>query len=203
MALSTTATATHVLLKYSKSNPSTAAGGPDEWQHYVNPVLTLILDVKKSHAGELESVRLRIIWTMRHGGDSPSTNVVFVRVNPFERMTHCSNLKQEDMDLLSFASVQPQHVHPAQGLPLKAVYKDSVVGIRYLHPLVVAPGASPVRLSSLFACHLPHFEDIFGKRFTVDSKSLFLLRWTRRSSSSRSATFALASPTLLRFRVAL
>jgi hypothetical protein len=78
MALSTTATATHVLLKYSKSSPSTA-GGAEEWQHYVNPTLTLTLDVKKSFAGELESVRLRIVWTMNGGNEQTATEVVFVR----------------------------------------------------------------------------------------------------------------------------
>jgi hypothetical protein len=77
MALSTTATATHVLLKYSKSSPSTA-GGAEEWQHYVNPTLTLILDVKKSFTGELESVRLRIVWIMNTGNESTATEVVFV-----------------------------------------------------------------------------------------------------------------------------
>jgi hypothetical protein len=78
MALSTTATVTHVLLKYSKSSPSTA-GGAEEWQHYVNPTLTLTLDVKKSFLGELESVRLKIVWTMNSGNESTATEVVFVR----------------------------------------------------------------------------------------------------------------------------
>jgi hypothetical protein len=37
---------------------------------------------------------------------------------------------QEDIDLLAL-SVLPQH--QAQGLSLKAVYRDTVVGMRYLH----------------------------------------------------------------------
>ena len=35
---------------------------------------------------------------------------------------------------------------PTQGLPLKAVYRDTVVGIRYMHPRVVPAGSSPVRI---------------------------------------------------------
>jgi len=45
-------------------------------------------------------------------------------------------LTQEDLDLLSFSTLASQipHQKPSTvGLPLKAVYRDSVVGIRYLH----------------------------------------------------------------------
>lgn len=43
---------------------------------------------------------------------------------------------QEDIDLLTLSCLpQPRAPkQPTQGLPLKAVYRDTVVGIRYLHP---------------------------------------------------------------------
>jgi len=54
------------------------------------------------------------------------------------------------MDLLLFStdpstSLQAQLT---QGLPLKAVYCDSLVGFRYLYPRPTPPGSSPVNLVS-------------------------------------------------------
>ncbi|KAG5219662.1 proteophosphoglycan [Salix suchowensis] len=75
MAHSTTTTASHILTKYSKcyisggSIQSSQADGGGEWQHFVNPVLELVLDIKKSRLNnELESVRLRILWNMDTSG---------------------------------------------------------------------------------------------------------------------------------------
>lgn len=64
-----------------------------------------------------------------------------------------NNEMQEDLDLLSFSSIPQSQAHP-QGLPLKAVFRDSVVGVRYLHPRVVATGATPVRSLSTFRSSL-------------------------------------------------
>lgn len=81
---STTATSTYVLAKYSRSYPSkTPTQSQDtssEWQHFTNPPISLILDIKKSGDNELESMRLRILWRINH--DSPedglnNTEVVF------------------------------------------------------------------------------------------------------------------------------
>lgn len=77
---STTTTTTYDLLKYSKSYDNSEKPG-SEWQHFVNPVIKLLLDVKKSPKGELTSVRLRIIWIMSNGNDSMDVDnreVVFV-----------------------------------------------------------------------------------------------------------------------------
>lgn len=61
----------------------------------------------------------------------------------------CFSIVQENVDLLSFSSLSDtQQICNSQGLPLKAVYRDSVVGIRYLHPLSTQPNSSPVRLLS-------------------------------------------------------
>ncbi|KAL1755125.1 hypothetical protein FB107DRAFT_214227 [Schizophyllum commune] len=120
MSFSTTTTSSaYVLSKYSKSYP-TSAEPSAEWQHFVNPVIRLVLDVRKrSDGGELESVRLRILWSMNSDDATGSNDVVF-----------------EDLELLSFASFlsrPSQRSNLSQGLPLKAVYRDNVVGIRYLY----------------------------------------------------------------------
>ncbi|PBK58845.1 hypothetical protein ARMSODRAFT_983495 [Armillaria solidipes] len=101
MSTSTTATSTFTLQKYSRSYPTSAGS---EWQHFTNPTIRLVLDAKNASGGDLESVRLRIMWTMDNGDpmDTTAGNHVLFR--------------------------------QSQGLPLKAVYRDLVVGIRYLHP---------------------------------------------------------------------
>ncbi|TRM69492.1 hypothetical protein BD626DRAFT_624845 [Schizophyllum amplum] len=118
MSFSTTTSSSYVLSKYSKSYPSSAESSA-EWQHFINPIIRLVLDVRKrSDGGELESVRLRILWSMNADDMAGANDVVF-----------------EDLELLSFAALLPrpsQRSNNPQGLPLKAVYRDSVVGIRYL-----------------------------------------------------------------------
>ncbi|KZT29026.1 hypothetical protein NEOLEDRAFT_692378 [Neolentinus lepideus HHB14362 ss-1] len=139
MAHSNTATATHKLLKYSRSYPTqrTSIGSERaeaEWQHFTNPVIRLVLDTRKSAHGELESVRLRILWSMSASIDSMDVDQ--------------SEVTFEDLDLLSFSSLQGngmlQSGNQAQSLPLKAVYRDTMVGIRYLHPRVIQPHSTPV-----------------------------------------------------------
>ncbi|SJK97456.1 uncharacterized protein ARMOST_00708 [Armillaria ostoyae] len=118
MSTSTTATSTFTLQKYSRSYPTSAGS---EWQHFTNPTIRLVLDARNASGGDLESVRLRIIWTMDNGDpmDTTAGNQVLF----------------EDLDLLSFSSLPfRQHQRQSQGLPLKAVYRGLVVGIRYLHP---------------------------------------------------------------------
>ncbi|KAJ3933581.1 MAG: hypothetical protein NXY57DRAFT_891839 [Lentinula lateritia] len=116
MSHSTTTTATYTLVKYSRSYPNSAQDANSEWQHYTKPTLKLILDVKKSlTTGELESVFLRIVWSMENSYAQDQSEVSF-----------------ENFDLLSFSSFSTRQTDRQQGgLPLKAVYRDSVVGIRY------------------------------------------------------------------------
>lgn len=90
MSHSTTATATYVISKYSRSYPSNAAqtqsnydASASDWQHFTNPVIRLILDTKKSSSGDLESVRLRILWQMSAGNMDDVSNqpeVVFASI---------------------------------------------------------------------------------------------------------------------------
>jgi hypothetical protein len=78
MSRSTTGTSSYILSKYSRSYPTkpkrtinntqnlTQPGleTSSEWQHFTNPVIRLVLDVKTSSSAEIESVRLRIMWHM-------------------------------------------------------------------------------------------------------------------------------------------
>ncbi|KAI0812422.1 hypothetical protein BC629DRAFT_1472855, partial [Irpex lacteus] len=107
-----------------------------EWQHFTNPVMQLVLDIKKnSTSGEPEAYRVRVLWFLNQGGqvdamDVDQREVVF-----------------EDVDLLSFSPSTSQHSQSHNfsnhGFPLKAVYRDAVVGIRYMHPRVVSNDSAP------------------------------------------------------------
>lgn len=55
---------------------------------------------------------------------------------------------QEDLDLLLFSDTSQQNF-AAHGLPLKAVYREAAVGLRYQHPRVVPSGVTPVRSAML------------------------------------------------------
>lgn len=85
MSLSTTSTATYVLTKYSRAYPSPAnANEADvEWQHFTNPIIRLVLDIKKAADGELDSYRVRVLWSLSTGiepdaMDIDQPEVVFV-----------------------------------------------------------------------------------------------------------------------------
>lgn len=74
MSRSTTSTTTQVISKYSRAYSTNPAGSRNldgEWQHFSNPVLKVVLDVKQSEAEErLESFRLRVLWSMNAEGDA-------------------------------------------------------------------------------------------------------------------------------------
>lgn len=73
---STTKTSTYTISKYSRAYPVkrtlekyqlSSDAGPEtmqEWQHFTNPTLRLLLDMKIARNKKLESVRLRIIWSI-------------------------------------------------------------------------------------------------------------------------------------------
>lgn len=62
-------------------------------------------------------------------------------------LTVCLRI-QEDLDLVAYSSLPS--LQAPQGMPLKAVYQDAVVGIRYQHPRVSPPGTTPVGYMRLF-----------------------------------------------------
>ncbi|KIK67158.1 hypothetical protein GYMLUDRAFT_37208 [Collybiopsis luxurians FD-317 M1] len=115
MSHSTTTTARYVLLKYSRSYPQTQQETNSEWQHYTKPVIKLTLS-KSSNGGELESAFLRIVWCIEDSHPQHHNELVF-----------------ENFDMLTFSSLPSRQDKQQSGLPLKAVYRDSVVGIRYLN----------------------------------------------------------------------
>lgn len=86
MSHSTTGTSSYILTKYSRSYPIkrtlhkaqiSSQSGPEtaqEWQHFTNPTIRLVLDVKTSNTGEMESVRLRILWQLDAGFNQPDVS---------------------------------------------------------------------------------------------------------------------------------
>lgn len=80
MSHSTTKTSSYALSKYSRAypgrrnlqNPSVTAPEQiiQEWQHYTNPVIRVLLDTKLSRNKDVESVRLRILWQINPGDEA-------------------------------------------------------------------------------------------------------------------------------------
>ena len=89
MSRSTISTTTQLISKYSRAystNPAGSQNQEGEWQHFSNPVLKVVLDVRRSEAGDrLESFRLRVLWSMNAEGDTMDVGqpeFVFVRRVP-------------------------------------------------------------------------------------------------------------------------
>jgi hypothetical protein len=68
----------HILARYSRAKPGATNPKELHWERHQQPTIKLAIDTAKSRAGALESVRLRITWTM-DGGTAPQI-VTFVRV---------------------------------------------------------------------------------------------------------------------------
>lgn len=84
LSTSTTSTTAYTLTKYSRAYPSAsrAQDSEAEWQHFTNPTIRLILEMRKSSSGELESYRSRVLWSLNSGDDSMDVDqneVTFVR----------------------------------------------------------------------------------------------------------------------------
>ena len=80
MSFSTTATTTFELVKYSRAY-SHSPQAELEWQHFVNPVIRLMLDTRKTCSGSLESYR--IIWAFSSAQDTMEVDrreMAFVRI---------------------------------------------------------------------------------------------------------------------------
>ncbi|KAK7038112.1 hypothetical protein R3P38DRAFT_2904523 [Favolaschia claudopus] len=110
---STTETTTYMLEKYSRAYTAKKASGTSEWQHFTNPVLRLILDSKLSPHLSDSSLRMRIVWTMDDDKD----------------------IVLEDLDLFAFSLIKTNNSgrDKADSSPLKAVYRDTTFGLRYLY----------------------------------------------------------------------
>lgn len=74
MSLSTSTTTTYDLTKYSRAYNQTSGTQSDQgelqWQHFVNPIIRLTMETRKSLDGHLESYRLKIVWTFSAGLDA-------------------------------------------------------------------------------------------------------------------------------------
>jgi hypothetical protein len=166
MLRSTITTGSYTLKNYSRSYPSNVSAqsqsqdptaSQPEWQHFANPVISLTLEVKKSMDDKFESVRLRVLWNMDMGHDGTPREMTMVgtkvaHICTFSLKQH----RQEDLDLLTFSGLDSQ-VHSPRGLPLKAVYKGTLVGIRYQYPLSVPATSPSVRMTCInFICRRLH-----------------------------------------------
>ena len=77
MSMSTTSTTTYILSKYSRAQPPQSPGNRNldvEWQHFTNPTILLVLDMKRSNKGELESYRVRVLWSLNCGQNNMETD---------------------------------------------------------------------------------------------------------------------------------
>lgn len=81
-----------LISKYSRAysiNPTGSQNLDGEWQHFSNPVLKAVLDVKRSESGDrLESFRLRVLWNMNAEGEAMDVDqreFIFVRRVPIAR----------------------------------------------------------------------------------------------------------------------
>ena len=86
MSRSTISTTAQPISKYSRAystNPTGSQNPDGEWQHFSNPVLKVVLDVKRSEAVDrLESFRLRVLWNINAEGDAMDVDqreFIFVR----------------------------------------------------------------------------------------------------------------------------
>ncbi|KLO14618.1 hypothetical protein SCHPADRAFT_939415 [Schizopora paradoxa] len=126
---------TYSLEKYSKAihqtrleSQSTQGPGANdlEWQHHTPANLQLQLETRSPVQGSFDSVRLKIVWVKGR-----ETQVDGTRAQ--------ENVVYEDVDIISIRSFN----YPFQfnGSPIKAVYRENMIGFRYLP--VTARSASP------------------------------------------------------------
>lgn len=81
MSRSTMTRTTHVLTKYSKSVNNTLLpqkSGDLRWKDYTEPYLQILLEISRSPSNELESVRLRVVWSTIPKGKTNLENEILV-----------------------------------------------------------------------------------------------------------------------------
>ncbi|EJD52547.1 hypothetical protein AURDEDRAFT_158279 [Auricularia subglabra TFB-10046 SS5] len=114
-------TSEHVLAKFS-SKSRRSDGSHADWMHWASPTLLITLAVSAASDGSVNAANLSVVWR-RDGGDNGRGDITL-----------------EELDLLSFSQISPS---PLQMRPLRAVYNGAIVGIRYMHPLIVPPSSQP------------------------------------------------------------
>ncbi|GAA6014297.1 hypothetical protein JCM10207_005412 [Rhodosporidiobolus poonsookiae] len=120
-----------------RTNNGDGAAGDDaiEWDHYTQPQLSLRLQTTFS-ASSSSSSSSSIVQSM----------LLFISFDPLfrEATRNKQHLTLELLDLTSFSSPAIRAATPSDQLPLKAVYKDAVLGLRY-----VSLDAQPPRFKRL------------------------------------------------------
>ncbi|GAA5862714.1 hypothetical protein JCM1840_002649 [Sporobolomyces johnsonii] len=95
-----------------------------EWDHFTQPQLSLRLETTfAASTGSSESFR----------AEEMVLSVSFDPLYTESARPHQQHLLLDSLDLMSFSSPSIQAVTPSGQLPLKAVYRDTVVGLRYIH----------------------------------------------------------------------
>ncbi|GAA5838718.1 hypothetical protein JCM11251_003271 [Rhodosporidiobolus azoricus] len=97
-----------------------------EWDHYTQPQLSLKLQTTFSASSSSSSS----ISSLQH----VQSMLLSISFDPLFRDPHRANqhLTLDLLDLASFSSPAVQAATPKDQLPLKAVYKDAVLGLRYI-----------------------------------------------------------------------
>ncbi|KAG9103948.1 hypothetical protein FRC06_006733 [Ceratobasidium sp. 370] len=132
MAQTTTSTTVHHIIKYSSSKaslPAQVGSGEIQWKHHTGEQLRLTLDIATTRdptGGRLGGQsRARYVIKVSYLSDEPSET-------QHESQNTVPEVVLEKLDLSSFSEVR----YHGRELPLKAVYKNSTVAFRYLHPQV-------------------------------------------------------------------
>ncbi|KAG9082291.1 hypothetical protein FRC07_014257, partial [Ceratobasidium sp. 392] len=128
MAQTTTSTTVHEIIKYSSSKtslPAQVGNGEIQWRHHSGEQLRLALDITTTRNPVGGASLARYVMKISYLSDEPSeTQHASQNVVP--------EVVLEKLDLSSFSDIR----YHGRELPLKAVYKNSTVAFRYLHPLI-------------------------------------------------------------------
>ncbi len=177
MSQATTTATTWTVAKYSRCYANGLALTSNDWQHYTTPTMHLTLERTTASDGAIVSVRLRVVWRLDDANmDLAPRTTLSLQVVEY-RHHICANPVpiKENLDLLEYSThhqfSDTTHGASGQGMPLRAVYGDKAVALRYLWPLEVPAGRIPVSYLGIPLQALqspPLFTSII-----VDSKSLW------------------------------
>ena len=113
------------LEKYSRSRSLSDSSAPPsappvEWDHYTQPRLALRLEAKYTNTAHAvpNQLLLQVTYDPLYRDRTPAAA--------------SAPLLLDSIDLASFSNPQLAHATPKGQLPLKAVYRDAVLGLRYL-----------------------------------------------------------------------
>lgn len=183
-ATSTTVVTHHWQLeKYSRSrsSPQAAAAAlpsaPVEWDHYTQPRLALRLEAKYTAAGSNivpNELLLQVTYDPLYRDRAP------------QAAQAAAPLLLDSIDLASFSNPDLAHATPKGQLPLKAVYRDAVLGLRYL---VAWPATEFRRVQAKFTSTAER------ERFVDAIRVLVPVKPAAESATATAGAAATANPT--------